>query len=68
MGPRPWESIQGPLMKRQAQLPISFGGIGLLSLEDCTQSILLRSLALMASYLCSRFRIFNELILEEYVS
>jgi len=67
VGPRSWESIQGPLMKCQAQLLISFGGIGLLSMEDCTLSTLLGNWALVASYLCSKFCIFNETILEEYV-
>jgi len=28
MGPRSWEFIQGLLLRRRAQLPISFGGIG----------------------------------------
>jgi hypothetical protein len=43
ISPRSWESIQGSLMRHQTQLLISFGGIGLLSMEDCVQSIFLRS-------------------------
>jgi hypothetical protein len=30
MGPRTWESIQGPLVRHQTQLLISIGGLGLL--------------------------------------
>jgi len=67
MDPGSWEFFQGPLVRHQVQLPIPFGGMGLLSMEDCTQSTLLGSWALVASYLCSKFRIFNETILEEYV-
>jgi hypothetical protein len=68
MGPRSWESFQGPLAKHQAQLLISFGGIGLIFMEDCVPSIFLGSWALVALYLCSKFRIFYKPILEEYVS
>jgi hypothetical protein len=68
MGPRSWESFQGPLTRRQARLSMSFSGISLFSLEDCAPSIFFRSWALMAPYLCSRFHIFDRPILEEYVS
>jgi hypothetical protein len=67
IGPGLWESFQGPLAKRQVQLLISFGGMGLLSMEDYAPSIFLRSWALMVPYLCSKFRIFNRPILKEYV-
>jgi hypothetical protein len=43
MGPRLWESFKGPLVKCQTQLPTSFGGIGLLFMEDCTPSFFLGS-------------------------
>jgi hypothetical protein len=36
-------------------------------MEDCALSIFLRNLALVALYLCSKFRIFNRPALEEYV-
>jgi hypothetical protein len=68
MGPRSWESIQGPLMRHQAQLPISFGGIDLLFMENYAQSDVLGNWALVAPYLCSKFCIFDKPILEEYVS
>jgi hypothetical protein len=50
-----------------AQLPISFSGIGLLSMEDCAPSIFLKNWALMVSYLCFKFHIFYRPILELYV-
>jgi hypothetical protein len=68
MGPKSWESFQGPLTRCQAQLLISFVGIGLIFMEDCAPSIFLGSWALVALYLCSRFCIFDRPILEEYVS
>ncbi len=49
-------------------LPISFGGIGLLSMETCVPSTFLRSWALVALYFFSKFCIFNRPILKEYVS
>jgi len=36
-------------------------------MEDYAPSVFLGSCALVASYLCSKFHIFNRLILEEYV-
>ncbi len=36
-------------------------------MEDCAPSIFLMNWALVAPYLCSRFRIFDKLVLEEYV-
>jgi len=45
-----------------------FCGIGLLFVEDCALSIFFKSWVLVASYLCSRFHIFDKPILEEYVS
>jgi hypothetical protein len=68
MGPQSWEFFQGPLVKRQARLLISFGGISFLFMEDYVPSIFLRNRALMVLYLCSKFHIFNRPILEEYVS
>jgi hypothetical protein len=68
MGPRSRESFHGPLMRRHARLPISFGGISLFSMEDCAPFAFLGNWALMALYLCSRFCIFYKTILEEYVS
>jgi hypothetical protein len=61
-----WESFQGLLMKHKAGLPISFGGTSLLSMEDYVPSIFLRSWALVALYLCSKFCIFDQPVLEEY--
>jgi hypothetical protein len=55
-----------PLSK--ARLLISFGGIGLLYMEDCAPSIFLKNWALVALYLCSRFCIFYRPVLEKYVS
>jgi hypothetical protein len=49
-------------------LLISFGGIGLLSMEDCAPSIFIGNWVLVALYLYSRFHIFDRPILEEYVS
>ncbi len=67
MGPRLWEFFQGPLARHQAQLPISFSDIGLLSMEDYAPSIFLGSWVLVVLYLCYRFHIFNIFVLEEYV-
>ncbi len=61
-------SWPGPLVMHYARLPISFSGIGLLSMEDCDPFAFLRNWVLMVSYLCSRFRIFDRPILEDYVS
>ncbi len=68
MGLGSWESIQSPLVGRQAQLSIFFGGISLLSMENYVSFvILLRSQALVALYLCFKFCIFDRLVQEEYV-
>ncbi len=64
MGLGLWESIQGPLVRHQAQLPIFFGGIGLLFMEDCAPSIFLRNWTLVVSYLCFMFCIFDRPIFE----
>jgi len=37
-------------------------------MEDCAPSIFIRSWVLVASYLCSRFHVFDRLVLEVYVS
>jgi len=37
-------------------------------MEDCAASIFLKSWVLVALYLCIKFRIFDKLILKEYVS
>jgi hypothetical protein len=37
-------------------------------MEDCAPSTFLKSWALVASYLCSRFNIFDKFVMEEYVS
>jgi hypothetical protein len=37
-------------------------------MEDCAPSAFLGSLTLLAPYLCSKFRIFDRFVLEEYVS
>jgi hypothetical protein len=37
-------------------------------MEDCALSAFLKNGVLVASYLCSRFHIFDRLVLEEYVS
>jgi len=58
MGPGSWESIQGPLARRQVQILISFGGIGLLSMEICAPFAFLGSWALVAPYLCPCFVFF----------
>jgi hypothetical protein len=68
MGPRWWESFQSPLARRYVELPISFSGIGLLSMEYCAPFVFLRSWALVAPYLYFKFHIFDRPILEEYVS
>jgi hypothetical protein len=57
------EDISGQL----ARLPIFFGGLGLLSMEDCAPYVCIGSWALMVPYLCSTFCIFNRPVLEEYV-
>jgi hypothetical protein len=67
MGPRLWESFQGPLVKHQAQLSISFGGIGFFFMEDCAPFVFSGTEALVVPYLCSRFSIFDIFVLEEYV-
>jgi hypothetical protein len=51
--------FQGSLARWRAQLLISFGGIGLLSMEDCAAFAFLGNWALVVSYLCSRFYIFD---------
>jgi hypothetical protein len=55
MGPGSWESIQRPLTTHQTRLPISFGGICLLFMEDCAPFAFLGSWALVAPYLCPSF-------------
>jgi hypothetical protein len=66
MGLASWESIQGPLVGCEAQLPISFGGKGLFIYGGLCPIYFYRELGLVVSYLCSRFRIFNKFVLEEY--
>jgi hypothetical protein len=68
MGLRSWESFQGPLARRQVPLPISFGGIWFIFMEDCAPFAFTGNWALVVSYLCVRFHIFDRLILKEYVS
>jgi len=53
-GSRIVESFQGLLVRCQAQLSISFGGIGFLFMEDYAPSIFLGSSILAILYLCSR--------------
>jgi hypothetical protein len=67
MGPVSWEYFQGPLTKGLAQPLISFGGIGLLSMEDCAPSAFLKNWVLVVPYLCFRFCIFDRPVLDEYV-
>ncbi len=66
MDPGSWEFFQGPLVRHQVQLPIPFGGMGLLSMEDYASFAFLGSCILVASYLCFKFHISDKLILEEY--
>jgi len=54
-------------LRNHAQLLISFGGIKLLFTEDCAPSTFIGNWALVAPYLCIRFRIFDRPILEDYV-
>jgi hypothetical protein len=63
-----WEFFQGPLMRRHARLLISFSGISILSIENYAPSVFPGSWVLVASYMCSRFHIFDKPILEGYVS
>jgi hypothetical protein len=55
-------------MKHEARLPISFGGICLIFMEDCATFAFSGSLVLLAPYLCFRFHIFDRSILEECFS
>jgi len=66
MGLGLYGSFHGPLAKRQAWLSISFGGIGISTMEDCAPSSFLRSWVLVVLYLCSRFCIFDKLVMERY--
>jgi len=70
MGPGLGEFIQSPLTRRgiMPNLLISFGGINLLSMEDCASSVFLMSWTLVVSYLCFSFHIFDKPIFEKYVS
>jgi len=43
MGLGSWESFQDPITRHQARLLISFGGISLISMEDCAPSTFLGS-------------------------
>jgi len=67
MGPGLRESFHDLLARHQTRLLISFGGKGLLFMDDYASSIFLRSWALVGSYLCFRFCIFDRPILEDYV-
>jgi hypothetical protein len=67
MSSRLWEYFQGPSTRHYVRFLISFGGIGLLSMEDCIPLVFLRSWVLMVLYLCSKFHIFYKPILEEYI-
>ncbi len=67
MGLRSWEFFYGPLIRSQARLPISFGGISLLSMEDYAPFAFLRNWVLVIFYLYLRFHIFDKFVLEEYV-
>jgi hypothetical protein len=57
----------GTFSGQLARLPIFFGGLGFLSMEDCAPYAFIGSWALMVLYLCSMFRIFTRPILEQYV-
>ncbi len=67
MGLGLWESFHNPITRRQTRLPISFGGMNLLSMEDYAPATFLGSLVLVAPCLCFKFHIFDRPILEEYV-
>ncbi len=57
MGPGSWEFFQGPLVRHQVQLPISFGGMGLFSMEDYA-SLLFQGVALQWLHICALSFIF----------
>jgi hypothetical protein len=68
MGLGSWEFLQGPLTRCLTQLPIFFGGINILFMEDCAPFVFLGNWVLVTLYLYSKFHIFDIPILEEYVS
>jgi hypothetical protein len=55
LGPRSFDSLEGPLICEQASLPITFGGVGLLSTSTITLIVYLGSWALVASIIIVRF-------------
>jgi hypothetical protein len=59
-----WEFFYHPLARHQVQLPISFGEISLLSMEECAPFVFLGSWVLVALYLCFKFCIFKKPFLE----
>jgi hypothetical protein len=68
MGPRLWEFFLSPLARHQVRLSISFSGINLFLMEDYAPSTFPRNWALVVLYLCYRFRIFDKVVLGDYVS
>jgi hypothetical protein len=58
----------GPLSEVLGSITVILWWYRFLSMEDCAPSTFLGSWALVALYLCFKFRIFYRTFLEEYVS
>jgi hypothetical protein len=57
LGPRSFDSPKGPLVCKQASLPIIFSGVGLISTSTITPTIYLRSWAFLISIIATRFMV-----------
>jgi hypothetical protein len=57
LGPRSFDSPERPLVGKQASLPITFGGVGLISTSTITITTYLGSWALVASVIFSKFMV-----------
>jgi hypothetical protein len=55
LGPRSFDSPWGPLVRKQASFPITFGGIGFVSTSTITRTIYLRSWAFVIAIIVDRF-------------
>jgi hypothetical protein len=57
LGPRSFNSLEGPLVRKQASLPITFGGIRVISTSIIAPTTYLGSWALVTSIIVASFMV-----------
>jgi hypothetical protein len=57
LGPRSFDIFKGPLSRKQASLPINFGGVGVISTSTIAPTTYFRSWALVTLIIVARFMV-----------